>query len=108
MTRRGSQMMRVTRDEFLEAVKAQLDLDPDEPMELTPRQMAKVLEIARATIRGPDKYNPGELEIPCPICEALPGEECKTIPAGVWLPGPHPHRRMEAAELRMKRAVEGL
>lgn len=64
---------------------------------ITLRMLIEGLELLRVLAFTPDTYRPGEMEVPCPKCGSVPGEECRPSPNGPRLPSPHSERR-EAAQ----------
>lgn len=85
------------RGEFLEEMIKRHGPDVlDAPMTL--RALIESLEVLRVLEYTPDTYRPGELDVVCPLCGSVAGEECRASPkTGARLPSPHAERR-ELAE----------
>lgn len=100
--------MQLTREQFLALLCEKLGVFPDSTLIVSPRMLADVMMLSGAVDRDPPRYYPRDLAVPCPKCEAPPGEECRTRPGspGTWLPGPHEERKNAGAAWAGEKAAE--
>lgn len=93
----------MTKDEFLIEVFERFTwghqpLTPDAVLVLTPKRLADILVMVGALKPEKVRYRKADLMVVCPVCQAPPGEECRTQPSpkGTWLPSPHALRQIAA------------